>query len=196
MLKRFNFICVKVLLMVILATKFSDCRSQVTLGSDYILAKYDYFDVRVVDGFYEKIIRYDQPMWDDRPIYGVTYYVYKLFDDVIPQVYVQTNMDLYYGYGEYTKLEWREFCDPPCDYLGYSTGYSSSDPQGGVGKSFRVSKLAYTYIDESDYDEVNPNSRVYDSLGRLRGTWSANSLQSGEIGIVVNKLKGYKFIKR
>jgi hypothetical protein len=182
--------------MVILATKFSDCRSQVTLGSDYILAKYDYFDVRVVDGFYEKIIRYDQPMWDDRPIYGVTYYVYKLFDDVIPQVYVQTNMDLYYGYGEYTKLEWREFCDPPCDYLGYSTGYSSSDPQGGVGKSFRVSKLAYTYIDESDYDEVNPNSRVYDSLGRLRGTWSANSLQSGEIGIVVNKLKGYKFIKR
>lgn len=75
MLKSFDLICIKVLLMVILATKFNDCRSQVTLVSDYILAKYDYFDVRVVDGFYEKIIRYDQPMWDDRPIYHVTYYV-------------------------------------------------------------------------------------------------------------------------
>ena len=195
MLKSFDLICIKVLLMVILATKFNDCRSQVTLGSDYAIAKFDYFDVRVVDGFYEKTIRYDPPTSGDRPYYYVTYYVYKLFDNVLPRVYVWSNWAAYFFSSvEFTELEWRECCGPVCNYL--CAGSSTGDDQGGVHGMFRVSKLAYTYIDESDYEEVNPNSSVYDSLGRLRGTWSANSLQSEEIGIVVNKLKGYKFIKR
>ena len=190
MLKSFYFICIKMLLMVILATKFSDCRSQITLGSGYALAKFDYFDIRVVDGFYEKTVEYD------KTIYNVTYYIYKLFDDVIPEVYVWSDWDAFFGNSGYTKLEWDEFYSPICDDLRYVKDITTVPEQEGVQICFHLSKSPYTYIDEIDYEEVNSNSSVYDSLGRLRGTWSANSLQSGEIGIVGNKLKGYKFIKR